>query len=130
MSINNNITNDFGILLYEVSQAVIPDLAVLGCYCGDYYKEYFSKMKKLIKYRFNTNIECFSISNTIYDGIESQGKSEMEHISVSSEYVDNQIQTFKYYGEKIFNVLNLKDSKKMAEYIIDMLANYGQSECV
>lgn len=130
MPINNIITNNFGIFSYQVSQAVVPDLAVFGCYCGEYYKEYFPEIKNLIKYKFNSNIECFCIANAIIDVTESEYDHKAVHISVPSEYVDKKVQAYKSYGEKIFNVLNPRDSKKMTEHIVDVLANYCQSKCV
>jgi peptide maturation system protein (TIGR04066 family) len=130
MPINDTVTNNFGILSYEVSQAVVPDLAVFGCHCEQYNKEYFTEIKKLIKYKFNSNIECFCIANSIIDGIETKYNNKAVHISVSSEYVDNKVQAYTSYGEKIFNALNPQDSKKMTEHIVDVLANYCQSICV
>lgn len=130
MPINDTITNNFGILSYEVSQAVVPDLAVFGCYCGDYYKDYLAEIRRLIKYKLNSNVECFCIANAIIDGNESEYKHEAVYISVPSEYVDKKVQEYRFYGEKFFNVLNTQDSKEMTEHIVDVLANYCQSKCV
>lgn len=130
LPMNEKITDNFGIFPYEVSQAVVPDLTVFSCYQSDYTEEFFRELKNLVKYRFNNNIECFNISNAVIDSADVMYGGVKTYFNVFSEYVDDKNKLYNSYGQKVFNILNQADNKKMSEHIIDLLGSYGQSICI
>lgn len=130
MPVNRKILTGFGIFAYEVSQAVIPDTAILSTYYEDFNSEYYAKMVETIKIRLGCNIDCFNVSNNMIDWIYSNALRKMTLTSLDSEFIDQKIKKFKASKIPVFNVLNSKDSVDMADYLIDILAEYGERECI
>lgn len=130
MPYNNNLTNRFGVLAYEVSQAVTPDSAIFSCHYNSYPEEYFIDLKDSVLHRLGCKIDCFNISNAAFDWNNSKQFNRESYFSLESEYVDKKMQDYAAYKHPVYNVLNHKDAKKMADYIINILAEYGEAQCI
>ncbi len=130
MSFSNNLTNRFGVLAYEVSQAVIPDSTVFSCHCDGYRKDFFIKLKDSVRHKFGCTIDCFNIANVVLDLDSSKERNRTIYLSLQSKHVDEAVENFIPYGQSFYNVLNAMDALKMSEYLVDMLAEYGKTHCI
>lgn len=130
MAYTNKLTNRFGVLAYEICQAVTPDSAVLACHYDEPSNDFFINLKESIRYKLGCIINCFSIANTIFDWNNSKDWSKISYLSVTSKFVDENMRKFIPKGEAFFNVLNTKDARKMSEHIIDLLSEYGETVCM
>ena len=130
MPYSNVLTNRFGVLAFEICQAVTPDLVIFNCYCDKYQKEFFDRINESIKYKVGWNIDCFNISNVLIDWINSKEINKIKYISLDSGYVDKNIGHYKTFGYSFFNVLNKDDAHNMAKDIIKSLTEYGENVCI
>lgn len=130
MPFNNTLTNKFGVLAYEVSQAVTPDTSVFSCHYADYKEEYFTRMMDSIRFRLGCKIDCFNISNVMFDWSNSNNEKRMIYTSLDAVLMDEKLKIYKELDTPVFNVLNSKDAVHMAQCLINMLSEYAQSECI
>lgn len=130
MLFNNNLPNGFGILAYEVCQAVTPDASVFSCHYEDYEKDFFTRMTDTAKKRLGCKVDCFSISNSLVDWQHSNYEKKMIYTSLDTGFVDEKIKKFKKLNIPVFNVLNSGDAGQMADYLINKLSEYGETSCI
>lgn len=126
MPIGKVLTNNFGIIPYLVCNAVKPDATILSLlYTNNYDKEYFEEVDRLLKYKFNCNIDCCNLSNTFYDYQESEDNHRPIYTIIDSDFIN--FKKDKYKSSKpIFNILNIEDGKNMSKYIINILSSGEQ----
>ncbi len=130
MPFNNRLPNRYGILAYEVSQAVTPDSTVYSCHYSEYTPEYFSKMNDTLKYRLGCKVDCYNMSNNIFDWVASKYEGRMVYTSSNSRFVDEKLRAYEQLGLPIFNVLNSEGAVRMTDCLINKLAEYGETECL
>ena len=130
MPFNNNLTNRFGILAYEVALAVAPDSAIFSCHYAKYDQEYFTKMSDMFKYRFGCEVSCYNMANVVFDWRDSKYEDRMLYTSVDSKFIDENIKAYKSLNTPVFNVLNGEAAEAMTEYIINMLSDYAKTQCI
>ena len=58
---------NFGIIAYEILNAVDPDFTILSLYKDEYKEEYFEEMNNLLHYRYNVDADCFYLCNCSID---------------------------------------------------------------
>lgn len=64
MPMNNFIMNNFGLLSYQISSAVPPDVCIVGANFSTYLTdEYFENLRNFCQYRLNTAKSYFYISS-------------------------------------------------------------------
>jgi peptide maturation system protein (TIGR04066 family) len=122
MPFNDILTNKFGILAYEVCQAVTPDAAILCTPDEEYETESFEKLSKLIGYKFGFNIDCFNIANMKVDYANSRQAKEIIFITLDSKCIDMKIKKYKASNLPVFNILNAGEAENMSRYLIDKLS--------
>lgn len=127
---SNKLTNNFGIVAYEASQAVAPDSAIFSCYYAEYYNEYFVKMVDTVRYRLGCKVDCFNMANSELDWLNSKDQNKMIYTSLDSKFVDEKIKKYKGLDTPVFNVLNSKGASGMTEYVINRLSDYGKTESI
>lgn len=129
MPYNKEFTNKFGILAYEVSMAVHPDAVVLSSSYGEFKKDYFNDLSNSCKYKFGYEIDCFNLSNMLFDTIDTREvkpTSKMVFTTIASKNVSTFISTYEGLEKPVFNIQDKSQAENMAQYIIDKLADYGQ----
>ncbi|MCS4481257.1 TIGR04066 family peptide maturation system protein [Clostridium botulinum] len=87
MPFNDKYTNGFGILAYEISQAVKPDAAVFTTLYEDYNKEYFESIDNTIKYKFGFEIDCYNLSNIQFDWMKFENLNEQFYITLDYNFI-------------------------------------------
>ncbi len=123
MPIGKVLNNNFGIIPYLVCNAVKPDTTILSLlYTKNYDKEYFEEVERVLKYKFDCNIDCYNLSNIFYDYQESENNNSTIYTIIDSDFID--FKKDKYKSSKpIFNILNIEDGKSMSKYITNILSN-------
>jgi peptide maturation system protein (TIGR04066 family) len=130
MPINNTFTNRFGLTAYMISQAVVPDIFILSLLYEDYDIESLNSIIKAVKGRMGFDIDCINISSTRFDWSAAKQTNLMSFISLDYRIVDNKKDSLKSLSIPVYNILNKKDTYSMADYIIDILANVNDIECI
>ncbi|MCX7745304.1 MAG: TIGR04066 family peptide maturation system protein [Clostridia bacterium] len=126
MPINKVFTCKFGVLAYEISQAVVPDVAVVSTSFEDYKPEYFEVLSQSIRYKLGFAPTCFNLSNTLLDWQSSKLEKVMNYFTLDSAGVDKKIKSLSGLKTPVFNVLNKQSSDALGNYILGQLADYGE----
>ncbi|MCX8129740.1 MAG: TIGR04066 family peptide maturation system protein [Clostridia bacterium] len=124
MPFNNDIHNGFGILAYEVFQAINPDASILSLLYEDYKAEYFDILTKKIRYQFGFDVDGINITNKKVDWMEMMNNktSTIRTLSINTDFVNKKVKEFNNKSDiPVFNILDDSDSKSMAQVIINKL---------
>lgn len=130
MTYNNNYTNRFGILAFEVCNAIQFDSVVVSTLYNDYNENYFAAMKQTLKYRLGIEIDAFNIAPLKGDFEVLDNMNRFDYITLSSDFVDNKIKAYGNTNFKIFNILNDENSDELVNYLIDKLAGYSDIQVI
>jgi peptide maturation system protein (TIGR04066 family) len=130
MPFNNRMPNRFGILAYEVSQAVTPDSAVFSCHYSEYKADYFNKMADTLRYRLGCKVDCYNMSNVMVDWTNSKYEKRIIYTSLDSRFIDEKLKNYDQLDIPVFNVLNDKGAAGIFDCLINKLAEYGETECL
>lgn len=130
MPLNEEFTNKFGLMAYEISRAVVPDATILSVLYDHYQSKYFKELNPFIKFRLSGEVDCYNLSNVKFDWGNSRQTGSMTYVTIDSKIVDEQKKKFHLLDTPIFNVFNSDDAKQMTEYLIDRLAEYGEIKSI
>ncbi|APF27497.1 hypothetical protein NPD7_697 [Clostridium sporogenes] len=124
MPFNDKYTNGFGILAYEISQAVKADAAVFTTLYEDYNKEYFESIDNTIKYKFGFEIDCYNLSNIQFDWMKFENLNERFYITLDYNFISKKKDKLNSYklNKPIYNILEEKGNIDMAQYLINRLS--------
>ena len=122
MPVSEKHSEHFGVLAFEVFNAVKSDALLFCIHNNKYSKEYFDELQKLCQYRFHTNIDAFVISNHAYDGFSLETEGQIKYLSFTDDEVDNSISEYpeNVYGKSTY--------EKLAESLLDTLADYADCQ--
>lgn len=132
MPMNNQCTNKFGIMAYEISQAVRPDFSIFSTFYDLSSPDFFSLISQTTKYRLGFDIDCFNLANLAFDwrcmnNIEYEGVS---YITLENSIVNIKKDEFKGLKIPTFNVMNNDDASNMSNYLINKLEDYSNTQVV
>ena len=127
---NNKFTNKFGILSYEISQAVKPDVSILTIPYGNIPQEYFETMSESYKYKFGYSIDCCNIANSSLNIAASQIASSLQYITMDYNFINEKKKIYLDSNMPIYNILDIHDAKNMCEFLIGKLQEYGKNNVV
>lgn len=130
ISFNNKFTNRFGVLAYEISQAVKPDVTVLGIPYVEIPNEHLYNISICSKYRFGFDIDCYSISNSFLNVSSSQLMNKLQYTTVGYDAVEKRKKIYSSSKIPVYNILNEDDAKKMSELLINKLQQYSEIEII
>lgn len=122
MPVSEKHSEYFGIMAFEVFNAIKNDALLFCIHNNDYTKEYFDELQKLCQYRFHTDIDAFVVSNYAYDGFSLETEGQIKYLSFTNEEIDNSI---SQYPE---NVYGNSTYEKLAENLLDILADYAECQ--
>jgi peptide maturation system protein (TIGR04066 family) len=126
MKINDEYTNKFGILAYEISQALLPDFAIFSTYYEDFKPEYFDMLANSARYKLGYEVDCFNLSNVQFDWIKAKASSREVYITLDSGFIDKKKTLYGNINAPVFNVLNRKDVQDISVCVEKKLQGYGQ----
>lgn len=130
MPFNYEFTNKFGILAYEISQAIIPDFVVLSTLYECISKDFFELISKSYRYKFGYNIDCYNISNTSLDVERSKSEKSLQYTTVDCEFINKHKNDYNTLETPIYNILDKNDAKLMAKFAIDKLCSYYNTNTI
>lgn len=122
--------NHFGLVNYMVSQAISPDFAIFSTLFEDYFSEYFKQIKLSIKYKFGYDVNAFNLSNTKISWDATAAKDTIQYITLAKPAIDNNAEKYRREGLPVFNSINVHDSLKLYEYLLDELGQNAEAKSV
>ena len=117
---NNTFTNFFGILPYEVSQAVEPDHIIVNIPYGEYDEQFFDNIIGMVKYKLGCGNISYGMTNCFIDINSSKQENKVQYCNLRFEDVEKKI--LKMPDKKIYNTLSNIQLEEMAEQIIEKLS--------
>lgn len=130
MNYNNKYTNRFGVLAFEVCNAIQFDSVVVSTLYNDYNDEYFINMKQCLRYRLGIEIDAFNLVPLKGDFETLDERHRFDYLTLSSDFIDNKIKNFSHLEFKVCNSLNNKNRDELVEYLIDKLSSYSDVEAI
>lgn len=132
LPINNQFTNKFGMMAYEISRAITPDAAILSILYDEYTPEFFKELSTMVKYRFATEIDCYNLSNMKFDWNSSTQNDKVSYIMIDSNVIDEEKKKLGMLDldTLVYNSLSVEDAKEMGEHLINKLASYSEVESI
>lgn len=130
MPYNRMITNKFGLLAFEVSQAVIPDVVIASLLYEDCKPEGFDEYTNLFKYKLGFEVDFFNISNMQFDWLKANEEYVKSYISLDYRFIDEKKTNFTKNKIPVFNILNKDDSDSIAKQTIEKLTGYADVQIV
>ena len=130
MPFNRKFTNKFGLLAFEISQAVAPDAVIASLLYEDYRPEGFDEYTNLFKYKLGFEVDFFNISNMQFDWTRAYDEHVKSYTSLDYRFIDEK--KMKYSSNKIplLNILNKNDSDYMVDHVIEKLVGYADVQIV
>lgn len=126
MPFNYEFTNRFGILAYEVSQAIIPDCVVLSTLYNNASPDFFELISKSHEYKFGYSIDCYNIANTSLNIPASRTNKSLQYITMDWSFVNEKKGIYSKLDASVYNILDAGDGKRMADCLINKLQKYGE----
>lgn len=130
MRLNDSFTGRFGIIAYEVSQAVTPDVSVFSTLYEDFSPEYFEKIGMSVKYKLGFDVSCYNLSNVKFDWDAAKDSEKESYLLLDCGFIQKRKAKFNMLKTPVFNILNDNDRGNMASYLIDTLSYFGDVESV
>ncbi len=126
MPLDKKHTNHFGLIAFQVANAISPDAVIFSSTYEEYNPDYFEKISTSIKYKLGFEVDAHVLSNMKIDWEETRQGPNVVYLTLTSEFVDQKKIFYRQQGIQVYNVLNLSDSAKLTNSIVDKLADYGQ----
>jgi len=127
MPLNDNFTNKFGITAFEVSQAITPDCALLSVYYDDYTRDYFSSLSESLRHKLGFDIDCFHIANNKIDWNSTIMSNKLFYLPFHVSFIEKRKKDYADYPVPLFNVLIPDDGPVMADFLIQKLVKYAET---
>ena len=124
--ISDILYQDFGILAYQISCAIKPDVCILSLYYGQYEQSQFEDVNKSIKHRFGFEIDCLNLANVKLDITKSIEKRKMSYLGVDNKYSEEIKTMLNLLDKPVFNISNGQDGKNIYEFTKSMLEKYAE----
>ncbi|WP_010293415.1 TIGR04066 family peptide maturation system protein [Clostridium senegalense] len=126
MPFNYEFTNKFGILAYEVSQAIAPDAVVLSTLYNNVSPDFFELISKSYKYKFGYSVDCYNISNVSLNIPASRTVESLQYITMDWKFINEKKKTYSKAEKPVYNILDKNDPGELSEFLINKLQEYGQ----
>ncbi len=125
MPFNNKFTNKFGILAYEVSQAILPDVVIFSTLYGNDSPEFLNSISNSYKYKYGFDIDCYNIANISFDRNISEQMGKMKFTTIDWKKVNERIK-LNSIEKPVYNIFNINESKEITDNLINILENYAE----
>lgn len=115
---------NFGITAFEILNAIVPDYFIMSLYCCELGKKYLDELQKIMKYKFNAEIDCFYVSDTEQDAYSLNKITPVEYVQLESSVVQRVVEGIEY---KDISIYHAKTIEALYRGMIDKLGEY--SDC-
>ncbi len=130
ISLSEIFYQDFGMLAYQVSCAVKPDICVLSLYYDKYKQDLLEYVNTSVSYRFGLEVDYLNVANVKIDMPISIEKRKLNYLSIDT-YRCEEIKAILNTPDKpIFNILNTEDAKKLSDFTKSKLEEYSEISLV
>lgn len=130
MPVNDIFVQDFGILAYQYSCAVKPDVCILSLYYDRYEAGVVSELNNLTNYRFGFEIDCLNVANAKMDLKSSIQNMILNYLTISNENTEEIKKGINSENKPVFNISNGQDAKAICEYTEGLLEKYSEISLV
>lgn len=130
MPYNEMFPGHFGIAMFEVMQAIRPDVLIMSCLYENYNAKYFENLATSIRYKYGIDVDAFNVSTFQIDLNESEQSRVLQYYKVTYNEVDQIINLCGDSSIPIFNIMNGTDGQKIAELVLNKLQEYSEAELV
>lgn len=130
MPYNEKFPGHFGITMFEVMQAIRPDILIMSCLYDNYNAEYFENLSTGIRHKYGVDVDAFNISTFQVDINESEQSRVLQYYKITHNEVTTLIDSCKDSSVPIFNIMNGTDGEKIAELVLNKLQEYSEAELV
>lgn len=127
ISLDKNATNEFGMTATELSQALIPDYAILCSLYEDCKEIYFHKVSEGVKNRFDFEIDVNNWGNIKADLQEFKHGGEINYLKIPYNFVTSKIKAFNLEEHFILNTFD-NTSNNIDDDINQLEINYTYFE--
>ncbi len=126
MKFNSKHTNQFGIMAYEISQAVTPDAAVCSVLYEEYKPVFFENVLTSLKYKLGFTVDCFNISNYQLDWIRTDASKQLSYTLLESNTVTKRAENLSGAEIPVYNILDENHADEMSKFILGKLSRYAE----
>jgi len=126
MPFDYKLTNKFGILAYEVSQAIKPDAVILSTLYKDYKSDFGKLISKSYMYRFGYGIDCCNITNAALNIPDSKFERSPQYITMDWKFVNEKKKVYNKSAIPVYNILDASNAQIMADHLVNKLAGYSE----
>lgn len=130
MPFDSKFTNKFGLLAFEISQAITPDVVIASLLYEDYKLEGFDMYSNLFKYKFGFEIDFFNIANMQFDWSKAKDQHVRSYTSLDYRFIDEKKMSYSNNKIPVLNILNKNDSDHMIDQTIEKLSEYGDVQII
>ena len=130
MPYSNSYTNRFGILAFEVCNAVSFDFVIMNILYNDYNKDYFSSIKNCLRYRLGLEVDGFNITPLKGDFSTLDSINRFEYLTLNSEFIDDKLKLFNNDNQRVFNIFNDGNKDELVAFLEDKLSSYSDIQCI
>lgn len=121
MPYNHQYVSDFGVIAYEISEAVKPDFSVLSHPCMPYYDTFFKGIDKCLQGRLGVSIDIHSLSPYALDFYEPAPVKRLAYLSVDASHVHSTIE--KLSTENLLNLNTMTGISSAIDKMISQLSD-------
>lgn len=125
MPINDLFSNQFGIIMYEISQAVQPDYSILCSHNEEHDLSFYKEISEGVNHKFGFNIDCHIVSHIKIDWMESQNSKVLSYLSLDKGYIDSEIRHIDTSDIQIMNIYADGGPSQLTESVINRLSDYA-----
>ena len=130
MPFNYEFTNKFGILAYEISQAVRPDAVILSTLYENYEPDFYQSISNSYKYKFGYGIDCYNISNVAVNATNSKLERSLQYNTMDWKFINEKKKVYKKLDMPVYNIFDIDDAQIMANFLVNKLAEYGETQSI
>lgn len=113
----------FGLMAFYILNAINPDYCITSLYYSNFDSEYLNELNNVMKYKFNTEIDSFYLSNNAQDVYTLDKISPVEYINIDNKMVLDKIYQINSIDGSIFG---RKEIDKLYFHMIERLSEYDE----
>lgn len=128
MPVSKLQVSHFGIHAFEILNAINPDFLVMCLYGNNVSDKYVCELKKIMKYKFMTDVDCFYLSSTAQDVFTVNRSIPIEFFSQKQANIEKLKTKLEVDIDKMEKIYTEIDFETMGQYIINCLNENIETE--
>ncbi|EOS25289.1 TIGR04066 family peptide maturation system protein [Lachnospiraceae bacterium A4] len=123
MVFNDAITNYFGIMAFEIANAVRPDTAIMCLPHEGIDADFLKMIQTSSKYKLDMQVDCFNMANKHFDTARSKDEKKLLFVTVNTKLVDKRVAELnKESFIPVYNSFNSESALSMYQYVVEQLS--------